>query len=199
MVTVLSPQAFLQGGRSSGVAMHHATVQIEQDGQPLSAGEVGQIVVRSEAIAHNYFNASSAQFSSQMSSRTFHTDDLGYLTADGHLHITGRANDKIISGGENIFPAEVASALWATGQVSDVCVLGLPHAEWGEAVAAVYVPTSEAVSAKTLKAALKDLSRYKHPKLWFSLSALPRNAQGKLNRSALMAQLASLSSESAQG
>ncbi|MEO1619485.1 MAG: AMP-binding protein, partial [Cyanobacteria bacterium J06632_3] len=194
MVTVLSPQDFLQGRRGAGKAMPHATVQIEQAGQQVDVGEVGQVVIRSEAIAQNYYNTPSEQFSDQ----TFYTDDLGYLDADGYFHITGRASEKIISGGENIFPAEVEAALRKTNQVLDVCVLGLPHPDWGEVVVAVYVPVNETVSPATLKAALTHLSRYKHPKRWFSVSALPRNAQGKLNRSMVLEQLASLSSESAQ-
>ena len=121
-----------------------------------------------------------------------------YLDADGYLHITGRASEKIISGGENIFPAEVEAALRKTNQVLDVCVVGLPHPDWGEAVAAAYVPANETVSPATLKAALTYLSRYKHPKRWFSVPALPRNAQGKLNRSMVLEHPSLLSSEATQ-
>lgn len=172
----------------SGVAMPHATVCIEDAGKLLPSGKVGQIVVRSAAIAHGYYNASSPAFATN----TFYTDDLGYIDAAGCLRVTGRISGKIISGGENIFPADVEAALRWTGQVSDVCVFGLPHPEWGEIVAAAYVPASATVSPESLKAAaIAQLSRYKHPKQWFALQQLPRNAQGKLNRSALIEQVSS--------
>ncbi|MEO1620545.1 MAG: AMP-binding protein [Cyanobacteria bacterium J06632_3] len=206
MVSATDPQqTFLPGDRQlgSGHAMPHAVIQIERAQQSVAVGEIGQVVVRSGAIAHGYYGMSSACFAAN----TFYTDDLGYLDTDGTLHITGRASSKIISGGENIFPAEVESALRSTGQVTDVCVIGLAHPDWGEAVSAVYVPKDASVSAESLKAALVEvsetegsalLSRYKVPKYWFSVTRLPRNAQGKLNRSALRAQLETLSNSSAQ-
>jgi len=173
---------------SSGQVLPHATVHVERDGQGLPSGEVGQIVVRSAAIAQGYYNLPSSAFASGI----FYTDDLGYLDAAGALHITGRSSRKIISGGENIFPTEVEAALRSTGQVSDVVVIGLPHPEWGEVVTAIYVPTDDTVSAKSLKQSsqLAQLSRYKHPKQWIAVRHLPRNAQGKVNQSALLAKAA---------
>ncbi|MEL6854989.1 MAG: AMP-binding protein [Cyanobacteria bacterium J06607_13] len=194
MVTALSPQDFLQGCTSSGQPLPHADVRIEKAGRPVPTGQSGQVVVRSGAIAQGYYASSTSAFTQN----TFYTDDMGYFSADGQLHLTGRLSQKIISGGENIFPAEVEAALRATGQVVDVCVLGLPHPDWGEAVAAAYVPAAADVSPASLKAALSQqassqlphaappLSHYKHPKQWFALAALPRNAQGKLNRAALL-------------
>jgi o-succinylbenzoate---CoA ligase len=206
---------------SSGRSLPHATLHIvksnqplsQQASQPLSSGEIGQIVVRSAAVAQRYYGDLSdgtgdISQASAFSQQAFYTDDLGYLSADGHLHITGRASHKIISGGENIFPAEVEAAIRNTRQVQDVCVIGWPHPHWGEAVIAVYVPISPSVCAKSLQQALiasvsehpeqhpdspepptAALSRYKHPKYWLPCKALPRNAQGKLNRQQLLAQL----------
>ena len=187
MVTALSPQDFLQGDRSSGRALPHATIQIDKqivetesliERSESARPGVGQIVVHIEAF-----------------SEPVHTDDLGYLSADGRLHITGRVSSKIISGGENIFPAEVEAALRNTGQVKDVCVVGWPHPKWGEVVTALYVPASSEVCPESLRQALllphpnkatPALSRYKLPKQWVRLPALPRNAQGKLNRRELL-------------
>ncbi|MEL7351204.1 MAG: AMP-binding protein [Cyanobacteria bacterium P01_A01_bin.116] len=195
--TVVSP--------SSGKALPHAAVEIVQGGKVVTTGETGQIVVRSHAIAQGYYNQPSPTFAPN----TFYTDDLGYLSGDGQLHVVGRASSKIISGGENIFPAEVEAALRSTGQVKDVCVIGLPDETWGEAVAAVYVPASKDVSAQTLKQALvttptgtnhgPTLSRYKHPKHWIQQDSLSRNAQGKLNRPRLFRQLTQPASSSATG
>lgn len=216
MVTALAPSDFLQGKVSSGRSLPHATLQIIKSNQhllqPLPLGEIGQIVVRSAAVAQRYYDGyansdgTGDSKSSAFSQHVFYTDDLGYLSADGHLHITGRASDKIISGGENIFPAEVEAAIRNTRQVQDVCVIGVPHPHWGEAVAAAYVPISPSVCAKSLQQALiapvsdqptdqltdqpiAVLSRYKHPKYWLPCKALPRNTQGKLNRQQLLAHL----------
>lgn len=197
MVSVQSAQALSSSsprGVSSGKALPHATLQIVKASQPLPAEQIGQVVVQSGAIAQGYYAQSSPAFKSG----TFYTDDLGYLSADGHLYITGRASGKIISGGENIFPAEVEAAIRDTCQVKDVCVLGWPHAEWGEMAIALYVPAHDQVSAASLRAALlaprpedptPALSRYKHPKQWVPVQDLPRNRQGKLNRAAVLAQL----------
>ncbi|MEL6880993.1 MAG: AMP-binding protein [Cyanobacteria bacterium J06607_10] len=193
MVTAQRTQDFLQGDLSSGHMMPHATVRIEQEGQVLRDGSVGQVVVCSGAIAHNYHNAPSKRFHTGLSTNAFYTDDLGYLDTDGQLHITGRASRKIISGGENIFPDEVEAKLRDTGQVADVYVLGLPHPDWGEIVTAVYVPATKSITPTQLKDCLltadQQLSRYKIPQQWIALPALPRNAQGKLNHAALIEQL----------
>ncbi|MEM9089980.1 MAG: AMP-binding protein [Cyanobacteria bacterium P01_F01_bin.53] len=219
MVTATSQQFFLahEGPHGSGRAMPHASIKIINPVQAqnesllpesLSPGSLGQIVVCSRAIAQGYYPPDTDhQRSSAFAPNTFYTDDLGYLSDDGQLHITGRASGKIISGGENIFPAEVEAALRSTGQVSDVCVVGFPHEQWGEAVTAIYVPTHHDVSPETLKHALTQpaedtniptLSRYKQPKQWFAVATLPRNAQGKLNRSQLLRQLAQLSNPPVQ-
>lgn len=200
MVTALMPADFLQGQRSSGQPLPHATIQIVKNSQPVPAGETGQIVVRSAAIAQtSHSNPHPLTLSPPHPHAPFYTDDIGHLTTDGHLHVTGRASSKIISGGENIFPAEVEAALRSTGHVKDVCVVGLPHPYWGEAVTAAYVPATPEVSASSLEQALTNpiptasgplLSRYKFPKYWVPLAALPRNAQGKLNRQTLLSQLA---------
>ncbi|MEL6813591.1 MAG: AMP-binding protein [Cyanobacteria bacterium J06598_3] len=195
---------------SSGKALPHATIEIIKNGKKLAPGDIGQVVVHSSAIAQGYYSPSgppsgppsghpSGQLANQKPSAnflpgTFYTDDLGYLSTEGHLYITGRASSKIISGGENIFPAEVEAALRGTHQVKDVCIIGQAHEQWGEVVTAIYVPIHENISPETLKQALSAaaphtapaLSHYKHPKCWIALKALPRNEQGKLNRVKLL-------------
>ncbi|MEQ8384934.1 MAG: 2-succinylbenzoate--CoA ligase [Coleofasciculus sp. A1-SPW-01] len=113
---------------------------------------------------------------------TLQSDDLGFFDDQGYLTIVGRHSHKIISGGENIFPAEVEAAILATQLVRDVCVIGIPHNYWGQAVTAVYVPRASDVSVDSLKAALvNQLSRFKQPKYWVPVEQLPRNEQGKVN------------------
>lgn len=112
----------------------------------------------------------------------FWTDDLGFLDTEGHLHIIGRNSDKIITGGENVFPTEVEAAIQSTGLVQDVCVIGIPDRHWGQAITAVYIPLAPTTSAATLKTALESkLSKFKQPKHWIPVTKLPRNAQGKIN------------------
>jgi O-succinylbenzoic acid--CoA ligase len=113
---------------------------------------------------------------------TLQSDDLGFFDEQGYLTIVGRHSHKIISGGENIFPAEVEAAILATQLVRDVCVIGIPHNYWGQAVTAVYVPRASDISVDVLKAALvNQLSRFKQPKYWVPVKQLPRNEQGKVN------------------
>lgn len=208
MVTSTRPGDFIESSDhldafGSGLVMPHAGIEIHDSGRSLlPANEIGQIVVRSSAIAQGYLTSVAPPLSSSFALSTFYTDDLGYLDDTGCLHITGRASRKIISGGENIFPDEVESALRSTEQVKDVCVLGLSDSEWGEVVVAVYVPMHETVLPESLKAALTNancqgpqLSHYKHPKRWFPVTQLPRNAQGKLNYTAILNLIETLSTQ----
>ncbi|NES23328.1 MAG: hypothetical protein F6K41_31525, partial [Symploca sp. SIO3E6] len=94
------------------------------------------------------------------------------------------------TGGENVFPPEVEAAIKATELVSDVCVIGIPDADWGQRVTAIYVPNSQAVSHQLLATALEEqLSSYKRPKHWIPVAKLPRNAQGKVNYEQLQAMV----------
>ncbi|NEP15944.1 MAG: AMP-binding protein [Leptolyngbya sp. SIO4C1] len=175
-IATLKPAAFRTGSRSSGQVLPHAQVDIQNEqGESLAAGQIGQLAICSAALAGGYVG--------QPIGRCFYPDDLGYFDRQGELHIVGRRSQKIITGGENVFPAEVEAAIWATQQVSDVCVVGLPDPDWGQRVTALYVPISATVTPSTLAAALSgQISRYKQPKRWQAVAALPRNAQGKIDR-----------------
>jgi O-succinylbenzoic acid--CoA ligase len=98
----------------------------------------------------------------------------------------GRRSNKIISGGENIYPSEVEAAIRATTLIIDVCVIGIPDHNWGEAVTAIYVPQSPPVPILEIKNQLQQtLTRFKIPKYWIPVVSLPRNQQGKINISQL--------------
>jgi long-chain acyl-CoA synthetase len=118
-----------------------------------------------------------------------HTGDAGYLDADGYLYIHDRLKDMIISGGENIYPAEVESALYDHPDVAEAAVIGVPDARWGEAVKAVVVRHPGAsVDAETLIAFVAErIARFKLPKSVDFIDALPRNASGKILRRELRA------------
>ncbi len=181
-IATLKPADFLQGKQGCGQVLPHARVLVQgASGAVLSTGEIGAIAIQSTSLAlgyyPNYFSASD-----------YRPDDLGFFDAEGYLHIVGRNSDKIITGGENVFPVEVEAAIRATGLVADVCVIGCSDREWGQMVTAVYVPTHRENTPSHLKSALAGrLSKFKQPKQWVEVLQIPRNAQGKVNRQVLAA------------
>ena len=125
----------------------------------------------------------------------FHTGDLARQEADGSYWVVGRAKDMLISGGENIYPAEIENLLAAQNGVAECAVIGLPDPKWGEVVAAcvVLAPGADAAQAEiALSAALAaQIARYKLPRQWHFLAELPKTALGKVQKSHLLAQLSS--------
>lgn len=180
-VVTLKPQDFLQGRLHAGCVLPHAQIEIlDPIGKPLVAHHIGSIIVKASSMYQGYYPNHVAQ-------SMLCTDDLGYFDAHNHLHISGRSSRKIISGGENIFPEEVEAALYSTGLIKDVYVVGLPDAQWGEAVSALCVSQHSRVTVQQIKDALNVLlSHYKHPKRWLMVSEIPRNAQGKMDQTHLL-------------
>lgn len=188
-VVTLKPAEFLAGNNTTGRVLPHAKVIILDDrGNRLQANQTGQIAIQAESLTWGYDTDIETEKLAQLI-----TDDLGYFDDRDYLTIVGRRGDKIITGGENVFPAEVEAAILATGLVADVCVIGKCDRDWGEVVTAVYVPRDSALSVEMLKNAIGDrLSRYKQPKHWIALEQLPRNDRGKINRKLLVEQIADL-------
>src|SRR6185437_9457495 len=114
----------------------------------------------------------------------FFTGDAGYLDDRGYLYIYDRVKDMIVSGGENIYPAEVENALMGHPAIADVAVIGVPDARWGEAVKAIVVrkPGLEAVPAEIIAFARERIAGYKLPKSVDFIDVLPRNPSGKVLR-----------------
>ncbi|MGP1382543.1 MAG: 2-succinylbenzoate--CoA ligase [Thainema sp.] len=200
-VATLQPQDFLAGNESCGRVLPHAEIAIhDETGAILPPGQPGQIRIQAQSLALGYLSLQpTTNFlpithppihpSTLPPIHSFQPDDQGYLDADGNLHIVGRNSTKIITGGENVFPEEVEAVIRATGLVADVCVVGVPDAEWGQAVTAIWVPgvdtDRERIEQKLRSAIATQLSKYKHPKCWLMVEQLPRNAQGKIVRSQL--------------
>lgn len=176
VVSALPPMDFLAGQASAGLSLPHARITIcDSEGNTLPAGQTGQIILRAESLSLGYFGQPLVE-------EHLVTDDLGYLDEQGYLHLVGRSSRKLISGGENVFPEVVEAAILASGLASDAYVLGLPDWEWGEAVAAVYVPQTAGVMVAEIQAAIAPyLSRYQQPKRWLAVKQIPRNPQGKVN------------------
>jgi fatty-acyl-CoA synthase len=112
----------------------------------------------------------------------FHTGDVGYLDAEGFLFVADRIKDMVITGGENVYPAEVESVLYTHPAVAEVAVIGLPDERWGEAVTAVAVLKPDAaLSLEQLREfAGESLARYKLPSRLELVDVLPRNPAGKV-------------------
>ncbi|HEY9297532.1 MAG TPA: AMP-binding protein, partial [Phormidium sp.] len=180
-IATLKPEAFLAGNNSCGQILPHAKVIIKGgNGEILGTKQTGMISIQADSLALGYYPELCIQ------KGEFQLDDLGYIDENGNLKIIGRNSNKIITGGENVFPNEVEAAIIATQMVNDVCVIGLPDPQWGEIVTAIYVPKSSNITIDKLKTAIEDkLSKFKHPKSWIPVASLPRNAQGKINRQLL--------------
>lgn len=180
-IATLKPEDFLRGMNGSGRVLPHAMVSIcSATGERLGRNHIGIVTIQAKSLAigdyPHLFHPD----------RPLQTDDLGFFDEQGFLHIVSRNSQKIITGGENVFPAEVEAAIYATGLVQDVCVIGLPDREWGQIVTAVYVSKSKSVAVEELQAALRNkLTKFKYPKRWIAVQHLPRNANGKLNYSQL--------------
>ncbi|MEH1783601.1 MAG: 2-succinylbenzoate--CoA ligase [Nostoc sp.] len=180
-IATLKPDDFLSGKMSSGKILPHAKVTIcNQQGEILNYNQIGNITIHAQSLALGYYPQT------RENQADFQVDDLGFLDDEGHLNIVGRDSDKIITGGENIYPAEIESAIQSTQMVADICVIGIPDKHWGQALTAIYVPKKSDTSALKIQTLLKEkLSKFKIPKYWIPQQNLPRNSQGKINRQQL--------------
>ena len=168
--------------KSCGKAMTGVELRIvDAAGNDVATGQVGEIACRSPQIMLGYWNQPEAT-SRAMRGRWFLTGDAGYLDTDGYLYIYDRVKDMIISGGENIYPAEVESALFGHPAVADVAVIGVPDEQWGEAVKAFVVtkPGTEVTPDELIGFARERIAGYKVPRSIDFIDALPRNPTGKI-------------------
>jgi long-chain acyl-CoA synthetase len=158
------------------------------DGEELPPGEIGEIVYQGPNLMTGYANRPDAT-AEAMRGGWFHTGDAGLMDAEGFLFIKDRIKDMIVTGGENVYPAEVESVLAAHPGIADVAVIGVPSAIWGEAVKAIVVPREgTAVTADTLIAWTQGrLAGYKRPRSVDFVESLPRNPSGKLLKRELRA------------
>ncbi len=155
---------------------------VDPSGQPVAAGAAGAIEVRGPNVFQGYWRMP-VETASEVRDGWFVTGDLGAVDADGYLSILGRAKDLVITGGLNVYPAEVEAALDALPGVAASAVIGVPHPDFGEAVVACVVGP---VEPDAVRAALRErLAAFKIPKRVIILEALPRNAMGKVQKAEL--------------
>ena len=159
------------------------------DGRSVPTGEVGEVVTRSSNNMIGYWNLPEATAKTMTGDGWIHTGDAGYLDEDGYLFIHDRMKDMIISGGENVYPAEVESAIFGHPAVQEVAVIGIPDRKWGETVKAVVVPKPgmSVEEADIIAWARERIAAFKAPRSVDVIAALPRNASGKILRKDLRA------------
>ncbi len=176
--------------RSAGKALPGVEILIlGPDGQSVPTGEVGEVVTRSSNNMIGYWNLPDATAKTMTGDGWIHTGDAGYLDDDGYLFIHDRMKDMIISGGENVYPAEVESAIFGHPAVQEVAVIGIPDQKWGETVKAVVVPKPgmSVEEADIIAWARERIAAFKAPRSVDVIEALPRNASGKILRKDLRA------------
>jgi long-chain acyl-CoA synthetase len=171
--------------RSAGKPLPGVEVRIiDEAGRPLQPNEVGEIATRSAWNMAGYYNMAEATAKTIDKDGWLRTGDAGYMDEDGYVYIHDRVKDMIISGGENIYPAEVESAIYGHPDVADVAVIGVPDEKWGEAVKAMVVrkPGASPDPQAIIAFARTRIAAFKAPKSVDFIEALPRNASGKILR-----------------
>jgi len=164
-----------------------------ETGRILPRGEVGIVEVRGPNIFKGYWRNPEKTNVEFRPDGFFITGDMGVIEADGYVRLVGRAKDLIISGGLNVYPAEVEALLDDRPEIAEAAVIGVPHPDFGEAVVAVVKPATTSFDKETIRAALrKDLAAFKVPKDILVLDALPRNTMGKVQKKLLREQFAGL-------
>lgn len=188
LVAALKPAEFLAGGRNCGRTLPHAVIRIVdlESGLECSPGKPGRIVIKSASLFGGYWPH-------PREIAVLQTEDIGVLDASGRLTVIGRADAVINSGGEKIHPAEVESAIRATGLLQDVVVAGAPDPEWGETVAALYPAAARPDIAALEKALRASLGSIKLPRVWLPIDDWPVNEAGKVNRALLRERLVEMS------
>tara|TARA_R110002033_G_scaffold22819_5_gene54713 strand:- start:1735 stop:3366 length:1632 start_codon:yes stop_codon:yes gene_type:complete len=194
-ITTLNPEDHDVNGnekmRSVGTPLPGVEIKIidPETGETLPPYTIGEIATRSAKNMKGYWNRPEATAETIDADGWLRTGDAGSLDEDGYLYIQDRLKDMIISGGENVYPAEVENALYANPKVADVAVIGVPDEKWGEAVKACVVVKAgqELTEAELIADARSRIAGYKCPKSIDFIEALPRNPSGKILRKDLRA------------
>ena len=169
---------------STGKPAAHCEMRIVDDlGHDAAPGATGEILVRGPNLMSGYWKAPQ-ESAAALIDGWFHSGDMGHLDADGYLFVDGRKKEMIISGGENIYPAEIENVLAECKDIAEASVIGRPDERWGEVVVAVVAPRSgrTLTPAAVLQLLEGRIARYKHPKEVVFVGELPKTALGKIRK-----------------
>ncbi|ADQ67430.1 o-succinylbenzoate-CoA ligase [Halogeometricum borinquense DSM 11551] len=162
---------------------------VNEDGDRLPPGETGEFVVSGPTVSPGYYNNPEAT-AAAFDERGLHTGDVGYVDEGGRLYVLNRVDDRIVTGGENVDPGEVADVLRSHPDVHDVAVVGIPDAEWGECVSALVVSDTDELDRSGLRDfAREQLAGFKIPRVIAFADELPRTVSGTVEREAVREQL----------
>jgi fatty-acyl-CoA synthase len=175
--------AFRKVGSAGRAAAHCELRIVGDDGRDVAPGATGEILVRGPNLMSGYWNAPQAT-AAVLTDGWFHTGDMGHLDVEGFLYVDGRRKEMIISGGENIYPAEIENVLTESPDIAEASVVGWPDHRWGEIAVAVVAPRPGRRLDETTVLGLLEgrIARFKHPKRVLFVDALPRTALGKVRR-----------------
>ncbi|MFN3517995.1 MAG: fatty acid--CoA ligase [Sphingomonas sp.] len=191
-IVALPPEDHLPGREhkmtAAGKALPGVELKIiDEDGNTLPPGEIGEVAIRSPNNTRGYWNKPEESAKALIGDGWLRTGDAGILDEEGYLYIQDRIKDMIITGAENVYPAEVESAIYGHPAVADVAVIGVPDPKWGEAVKAMVVlkPGAECDGDAIITHARERIAGFKCPKSVEFIEALPRNPSGKILRRTL--------------
>jgi fatty-acyl-CoA synthase len=182
LATILGPDEQISHAGSAGrAALNVETRVVDDQDNPLPAGEVGEIVHRSPHAMLGYYN-DEAKTAEAFRNGWFHSGDLGFLDAEGRLSVVDRKKDMIKTGGENVASREVEETIYQLDGVAEVAVFGVSHPRWVEAVVAVVVPKPDTslTEQQVIDHTRAHLAGYKTPKHVVITDALPKNPSGKI-------------------
>jgi fatty-acyl-CoA synthase len=186
-IATLDKDLALEKAGSIGKAVFHLDALIVDDNmKELPTGEVGELVIRGPNLLTEYWKLEDAT-EAAFTDGWFHSGDLARMDQDGCIYIVERKKDMFISGGENVYPAEIENAIFQIPQVAEAAVIGVKDPKWGEVGRAVVaIKEGQSVSADEIINHLKDsLAKYKIPKRVVFIDQLPRNAAGKVLKNRL--------------
>ena len=189
IATARPQQAFERAGTVGRPLLWTELTVVDDEGQPVEAGERGEIVVSGPMVTAGYYGDVDANVEA-FCEHGLRTGDVGYASEHGYLYVLNRLDDRIITGGENVDPGEVVEALRSHPEVDEAAVVGLDDDTWGERVAALVVPRTEPLSADSLEGHCRDrLAGYKLPRVIAVTDSLPRTASGTIKRPVVREQL----------
>jgi len=192
-VTALRTSDALRKVGSCGKPVFHTDVRIvDLDGDDLPQGEMGEVLIKGPNVIREYWRRPEETAKSIVDG-WLHSGDMGYFDDEGYLYLVDRRKDMYISGGENVYPAEVEDVIMGFSEVADVGVIGIPDETWGEVGMAVVVkaPNIEVTEERIIEQCRGKLAKYKIPKKVTFIEELPRTLTGKILKKDLRAEFGS--------